>query len=157
MDSACIGFTTLHCGPLVQTKGQSKLQSIPENWLHSIQRIRYKSWKWLTMQTAHPNWWPTDQTTNESVHPVFICFSFRPMCRASCVLEHLQTIVSVGLMVSFFFELQMLTHGHFHHPTFLPNKVSPTPSRLRSFRETIIPLCKSAGNRRNWWHHGCQS
>ena len=50
-----------------------------------------------------------------------------------------------------------VTHRQFHHPTFLRRKVSLKHHRLRSFRETIIPLCKSAGNRRNWWHHGCQS
>ena len=33
-----------------------------------IQLIQDKSRrKWLTMQTTHPNWWPTDQTPNEFV------------------------------------------------------------------------------------------
>ena len=76
------------------------------------------------------------------VHSVFMCFRI-PICR----------VLGWGFVVL----PADVTHRHFHHLTFLPRKVSPKPSRLRSFRETIIPLCKSAGNRRNWWHHGCQS
>ena len=69
-----------------------------------------------------------------------------------CVLGDLQS--TVGLVVGCL--NCRCDPQHFHHLTFLPRKVSPKPSRLRSFRETS-PLCKSVGNRRNWWHHGCQS
>ena len=75
------------------------------------------------------------------VDSVFMCFRI-PICR----------VLGWGFVVW----TADVTHRHFHHLTFLPRKVSPKPSRLRSFRETSS-LCKSAGNRRNWWHHGCQS
>ena len=75
------------------------------------------------------------------INSVFMCFRI-PICR----------VLGWGFVVW----TADVTHRHFHHPTFMPNKVSPKHSRLRSFRETS-PLCKSVGNRRNWWHHGCQS
>ena len=60
MDSACIGFTILHHKPLVQMKGAKQTSEYPENRLHSIQLIQDTSRWILTMQTTHPNWWPTD-------------------------------------------------------------------------------------------------
>ena len=43
MDSACIGFTTLHHRPLVQMKGESKLQSIRKPTAFHSTHTRYKS------------------------------------------------------------------------------------------------------------------
>ena len=79
MDSACIGFTTLHHRPLVQMKRQSKLQSIPENRLHSIQLKKDTSRRIerpCRLLTRIDGQQTTDQTQwiyIVHVHHVFIC------------------------------------------------------------------------------------
>ena len=108
----------------------------------------------MTMQTTHPNWWPTDNRPNPmNLSSTCTSCSYLPHWMPVC-WETSNQQLGWWLIIVWMADV---THRHFHHPTFLRRKVSLKHHRLRSFRETIIPLWKSAGNRRNWWHHGCQS